>query len=103
MPEDRIDQYQVPIEEGLSIFNVLEWINSNLDPTLAFAISCRTGKCDICLIKVNGKTKWACTEPPEDGMLLEAVPQYEVFKDLVIDWQRPKRRAHGDPSFTPTR
>ena len=94
MPQDRIEQYQVPVEEGLSIFNVLQWVNHNLDPALAFAIV-RTGKCDICLVKVNGKTKWACTEPPEDAMLLEAVPQYEVFKDLVMTGSGPSEGHIG--------
>jgi len=80
--------YEVAIESGMSVFNVLEKIRNELDPTLAFLISCRIGKCDICLIKVNGKTRWSCTEPPSDGMVLEPLDRYEVLKDLAIDWER---------------
>lgn len=79
--------YDVPAEPGMSVFNVLEYIRSELDPTLAFLISCRIGKCDICLLKVNGKTRWSCTELAADGMVLEPLDRYEVPKDLVVDWE----------------
>lgn len=87
-PEDRLDEYEIPCEPGMSVFNVLESIRNELDPTICFLISCRIGKCDICLLKVDGKTRWSCTEPPHDGMLLEPLDRYEVLKDLVIDWER---------------
>ena len=79
--------YDVPVQPGTSVFNVLEHIRSELDPTLAFLISCRIGKCDICLLKVNGKTRWSCTELATDGMVLEPLDRYEVAKDLVVDWE----------------
>jgi succinate dehydrogenase/fumarate reductase-like Fe-S protein len=87
-PEDRMDEYAVPYQEGMSVFNAIDLIRNELDPTLCFLISCRIGKCDICLLKVNGKTRWSCTEPCADGMLLEALDRYQVLKDLVIDWER---------------
>lgn len=87
-PDDRYDEYELPFEPGMSVFNVLDHIRNELDPTLCFLISCRIGKCDICLLKVNGRTRWSCTEPPTDGMVLEALDRYEVLKDLVIDWER---------------
>jgi succinate dehydrogenase/fumarate reductase-like Fe-S protein len=86
-PDDRTDEYDVAVEEGMSVFNTLDRIRNELDPTLCFLISCRIGKCDICLLKVNGKTRWSCTEPPSDGMLLEPLDRYQVLKDLVIDWE----------------
>jgi succinate dehydrogenase/fumarate reductase-like Fe-S protein len=79
--------YDVPAVSGMSVFNVLEHIRSELDPTLAFLISCRIGKCDICLLKVNGKTRWSCTELATEGMVLEPLDRYEVAKDLVVDWE----------------
>jgi len=96
-PGDRIDEFEVEDHPGTSIFNVLNLVRNTLDPTLAFPISCRIGKCDLCLIKVNGKTRWACTEPPSDGMLLEPLDRYEVLKDLVIDWERKAPRQVGEP------
>jgi succinate dehydrogenase / fumarate reductase iron-sulfur subunit len=85
--EAELSTYRVPAESGMSVFNVLERIRSDEDPTLAFLISCRIGKCDICLLKVNGKTRWSCTELATDGMVLEPLDRYEVAKDLVVDWE----------------
>jgi succinate dehydrogenase / fumarate reductase iron-sulfur subunit len=79
--------YRVPVEPGMSVFNVLDRIRSDLDPTVAFLISCRIGKCDICLLKVNGRTRWSCTELATDGMVLEPLDRYQVAKDLVVDWE----------------
>jgi succinate dehydrogenase / fumarate reductase iron-sulfur subunit len=92
---DGLTEYEVPVEDGMSVFNVLERIRNDIDPTLAFLISCRIGKCDICLLRVNGKTRWSCTEPPTDGMVLEPVDRYTVLKDLVIDWE--SKRAGREP------
>ena len=40
--EEEFSTYDVPVEPGMSVFNVLEHIRNELDPTLAFLISCRT-------------------------------------------------------------
>lgn len=87
-PGEGFDEYQVPVETGMSVFNIVDRIRNDIDPTLAFLISCRIGKCDICLLKVNGKTRWSCTEPAEDGMVLEPIDRYEALKDLAVDWER---------------
>jgi succinate dehydrogenase/fumarate reductase-like Fe-S protein len=95
-PGDAVDIYEVSVNAGMSIFNVLDRIRNTLDPTLAFPMSCRIGKCDICLVKVNGETKWTCTEPASDGMELEPIDRYEVIKDLVVDFEKkapPPERA----------
>jgi succinate dehydrogenase/fumarate reductase-like Fe-S protein len=95
-----LTEYDVPVEDGMSVFNVLERIRNDIDPTLAFLISCRIGKCDICLLRVNGKTRWSCTEPPTNGMVLEPVDRYTVLKDLVIDWE--SKRAAREPAAAGT-
>ena len=38
---DGLAEYEVPVEDGMSVFNVLERIRNDIDPTLAFLISCR--------------------------------------------------------------
>jgi succinate dehydrogenase/fumarate reductase-like Fe-S protein len=64
---------------------------------LAVPISCRIGKCDICFVRVNGRVRWACTEPATDNMVLEPAPRYVVLKDLVVDLDR---RIRADGSTT---
>lgn len=87
-PQPEHVTYEVPFTPGMSVFNVLETIRDTLDPSLAIPISCRIGKCDICFIKVNGKVRWACTEPPVEEMLLEPIDRYVILKDLVVDLDR---------------
>ena len=84
-PAPELQEYVVEVQAGMSVFNVIEKIRETLDPSLAQPISCRIGKCDICLLKVNGRVRWSCTEPASDGMLIEPAPRYPVLKDLVVD------------------
>ena len=82
----RYQNYAVPIEEGWSILNVLTYIYEELDPTVAFYGPCRIGKCVACHVKVNGKTRLACTElaPPQD-MTLDPMTSRALIRDFVID------------------
>ena len=80
------DRYEVPIEEGWSILNVLAYIYEELDPTLCFYGPCRVGKCVACHVKVNGKTRLACTElAPQQDMTFDAMTRRGLIRDLVID------------------
>ena len=55
--EPYYDDFQVPIEEGWSLLNVLAYIYEELDPSICFYGSCRVGKCVACHVKVSGKTR----------------------------------------------
>ncbi len=80
------DSFQVPIQEGWSILNVLTYIYEELDPTLAFYGPCRIGKCVACHVKVNGKTRLACTElAPQGDISLDPMTHRGLIRDLVID------------------
>jgi succinate dehydrogenase/fumarate reductase-like Fe-S protein len=92
-PAPELERYEVEVLAGMSVFNVLERIRDTIDPSLAIPISCRIGKCDICFVRVNGRVRWACTEPATDDMLLEPAPRYVVLKDLVVDLDK---RIKGD-------
>jgi len=87
-PAPELQEYEVAVLDGMTVFNVVESIRHTIDPSLAIPISCRIGKCDICLVRVNGRVRWLCTYPAADQMLLEPSPRYVVLKDLVVDWDR---------------
>lgn len=84
----RYVEYEVPIEESMSIMNVLNYIYENVDSTIAYYCSCRIGKCRGCLMKINGKVGYACTTPVREDVTLEPVPGREVIRDLVVDLDR---------------
>ena len=96
-PASELESFEVEVLVGMSVFNVLERIRDTIDPSLAIPISCRIGKCDICFVRVNGRVRWACTEPATDDMLLEPAPRYVVLKDLVVDLDR-RIRGEGTTS-----
>jgi succinate dehydrogenase / fumarate reductase, iron-sulfur subunit len=81
----RMDSYEVPWEEKMSVFNVLEYIGNTLDPSLAFYASCRIGKCMGCTLRINGKRGLACTTMVESDLVLEPDDRYPVIRDLVVD------------------
>ena len=82
----RYDSYEIPINKGMSIYNVLQYINENYDGGLSHYGSCRTGVCKGCILRVNGKSCLACLEPAEKDMTLEPVNEKKVLKDLLIDF-----------------
>ena len=95
--QPRYQTYEVPFEEGRSVLNVLKYIYENQDSSLAFYNSCRIGKCTGCHVKVNGKTRLACTTVVgEEDLLLEPMPGYRVVRDLVVDRTRGgTAKKHG--------
>ena len=78
-------EYSIPFEAGRSVFGTLQYIYEQLDPTLAFAGSCRIGLCASCMVKVNGKTSRACTTIVNGDILVEPYRITCVVRDLVVD------------------
>ena len=77
-------EYQVPFEEGQSVFGVLQYIYEHLDATLAFSGSCRIGLCTSCLVRVNGKVVRACTTMTKSDLLVEPYQHSCVARDLIV-------------------
>lgn len=86
--EPKYQTYTVPYEMGLSVLNVLQHIFDNIDPSLSFYYSCRIGKCNGCLVMLNGKPTRACTTPTQPQMTIEPLKGFEVIKDLVVDMDK---------------
>ena len=96
--EPYYDNFQVPIEEGWSLLNVLAYIYEELDHSVGYYGSCRGGKCVACHVKVNGKTRLACTEiAGREDMTIEPLPSVRdtFIRDVVLDWSqiRPAGRT----------
>lgn len=80
------ETYEIPITTGMSIYNVLQYINENYDGGLSHYCSCRLGVCKGCMVRVNGKPLLACSELAEGDMTLEPVSEKKVVKDLLVDF-----------------
>jgi succinate dehydrogenase/fumarate reductase-like Fe-S protein len=79
------DCFEVPLEEGMSVLNVLEHISKKLDSSLAYYGSCKIGKCMGCSLKINGERGLACTTLVDGDLGLEPDDRYPVIRDLVVD------------------
>lgn len=83
--QNRYQTYEVPFQEKMSVFNALEYIISNIDPSLTFYTSCRIGKCMACTMMVDGKRKLACATVVEGDITLDPDSRFPVIRDLVVD------------------
>ena len=95
-PDDtpRLETHHAPYLEGMSVLDALIWIRAQADPTLAFRHSCiNANACKECLLRVNGKTAYACTARlSEAGVTVQPLANKTLIRDLVTDTVPPKEK-----------
>lgn len=71
----RFDEYQVSFSDPVSVLVLLSRIQKEQDRTLALRdYSCGLQLCGSCLMKINGKKKFACHELVRGGEKLTIEP-----------------------------
>lgn len=77
--------YEVPLTEGMTCMNVLDYIYQNLDSTLAYYdhAACSLGICTRCIAKINGKSGFLCQTVVTGDICLEPGSNSKGIKDLV--------------------
>ena len=80
--------WSVPWSEGMSVLNVLRYINEIYEGGLAYYASCRIGVCQGCFARVNGKPVRICTEIVNEDIKVEPLKGYPVIRDLLVDVSR---------------
>ena len=90
----RYERYEVPFEPGQTVLDALRWIRIHHDPSLAIRFSCiNANACKECMIRVDGKTVYACTTRLADGeMTLEPLANKPLVRDLVTEIAPPDER-----------
>ena len=81
--------YEVPMEENLTVLFILKKIYSEIDQTLAFRENlCFKGGCTQCLMSINGAPAKACSTliKPGEEVLVEPFAGAPVVRDLVTDF-----------------
>jgi succinate dehydrogenase / fumarate reductase iron-sulfur subunit len=88
----RLQDYQVPVIQGMTVLDALIWIKENLDHTLSWRAACRMGVCGSCGMFINGKPLLACQTQVlklhAEVIEIRPLPNYPVIKDLVPDFTR---------------
>ena len=105
------EQFEVELEESLSVLDALLQARSNQDGSLAVRCSCRAAICGSCGVKVNGQSALACKTKIQDAqdeadrkdapgagnpVVVEPMGNMPVIKDLVTDmesthWEKVRR------------
>lgn len=79
--------YKVPIEEDMSVLDVLDYIYENIDSTISYFshAACRNGVCGNCTLIVNGKSTVACQTLVKDDLIIDVPKNLKVIKDLIYE------------------
>ncbi|MBI2874036.1 MAG: succinate dehydrogenase iron-sulfur subunit [Firmicutes bacterium] len=91
--EGRFQEMEVPVQPGWTVLDVLQYIKDEVDGTLTFRRSCRSGICGSCAMKINGDAKLACKTQVgfelEKGSTITVEPlgNMKQLKDLVTDFE----------------
>ncbi len=93
----RWESYEVPFEPGQSVLDGLRWIRVNRDLSLAIRFSCiNANACKECMVKLDGKTVYACTERlAAREMRIAPLSNKKLVRDLVTEIAPPSERFAG--------
>jgi succinate dehydrogenase / fumarate reductase, iron-sulfur subunit len=84
----RFDTFRVPCRPGMTVLQALNFVQENLDGSLAFRSSCREGICGSCAMHINGVYRLACeTQLGHLGksVTIRPMAHMDIVKDLVVD------------------
>jgi succinate dehydrogenase/fumarate reductase-like Fe-S protein len=83
----RVEAYDVPWREGMSLLDALQWIREQVDPTLAVRFSCRSANaCKECSASVDGEAAYLCVTRAQPGTLvqIEPLPKRRWLRDVAV-------------------
>jgi succinate dehydrogenase/fumarate reductase-like Fe-S protein len=80
----RVDSFDVPESEGMTVLDALMWVREHEDPTIAIRFSCRRANaCKECLATVDGVRTYTCTVPAQGTVLVEPLGHKPHIRDSV--------------------
>jgi succinate dehydrogenase / fumarate reductase, iron-sulfur subunit len=86
--------FDVELEESLSVLDALLQARSNLDGSLAVRCSCRAAICGSCGVKINGQSTLACKTKIQDAQVQADRTAGRIAGDPVAPSE------HVDPSLS---
>lgn len=99
-----LTNYEVEVNEGEVVLDVIHRIQATEAPDLAVRWNCKAGKCGSCSAEVNGKPRLMCmtrmnTFNPEDVVTVSPMRTFPVIRDLVTDVSYNYKKAQEVPAF----
>src|ERR1700760_477936 len=101
-----LQDYQVEVNEGEVVLDVLHRLQATQTPDLAVRWNCKAGKCGSCSMEINGRPRLGCmtrmsTFTEEETLTITPVRTFPVIRDLVTDVNFNYAKAREIPSFSP--
>jgi succinate dehydrogenase / fumarate reductase, iron-sulfur subunit len=98
--------YQVEVNEGEVVLDVLHRLQATQVPDLAVRWNCKAGKCGSCSMEINGRPRLACMTrmnlfAEDETVTVTPMRTFPVIRDLVTDVSFNYEKARQIPSFTP--
>lgn len=85
----RLQSYDVPFTDDMSVLQGLQYIKDQLDGSLTFRWSCRMAICGSCGLMLNGKPSLGCEHFLRDyypgPLRVEPLNHFPIVRDLAID------------------
>ena len=85
----RVQRYDVPFTDDMSVLQGLQYIKDQLDGSLTFRWSCRMAICGSCGLMLNGKPALGCEHFLRDyhpgPLRVEPLNHFPIVRDLAID------------------
>lgn len=85
----RLQAWQVPFTDDMSVLQGLQYIKDHLDGSLSFRWSCRMAICGSCGHMVNGVPQLSCHTFLRDyhpnTVRVEPLAHFPIVRDLVVD------------------
>ncbi len=83
---ERIDAFEVPEFEGMTVLDALMWVREHIDPSLAIRYSCRCANaCKECLATVDGVRTYTCTVPAVGTVAVAPLANKPFLRDSVVE------------------
>ena len=101
-----LKDYQVDVNEGEVVLDVIHRIQATDAPDLAVRWNCKAGKCGSCSMEINGKPRLGCmtrmsTFTEAETIVITPVRTFPVIRDLVTDVSYNYAKALAMPAFKP--
>ena len=98
--------YQVPVDPGMVVLDVLFRVQAMRAPDLAVRWNCKAGKCGSCSAEVNGRPRLMCMTrlsglPLDDPIVIAPMATFPLVRDLVTDVSFNFEKAKTIPAFKP--
>ena len=83
----RVEAYEVPYVDGLTLLDALIWVRRHRDPSLGVRFSCKANACKECSATIDGKPAFLCAQRAVAGTTIRIEPlrKPRLIRDLVTE------------------